>query len=270
MRTPENQQGSESIPTMKSLREWKEHISRTFFGYGGIDIEYFFQCVDGPLDKTVVHIPARSGSTRNPDKNNAEISHAPLLAYTIRVALALGVDRVIVNTDSRKYAEIAERHGAEVPFLRPEILNRNDVSPGLATYYLERYLLSQGYPLGTIVDMYPTSPFRNVATIRKYLQAVAKAGFCATALLPDFDLRGLHNGQGPIRVTGGPGMDSSIIHFKVMANFLGRKIVASEKCWFHYELIDNPVELIDIDTPADLALAEFIVENGLYDFGVEI
>ncbi len=254
----------------RTLAEWKGHIGETFFGYAGTDVEHFFQHLDAPRDKTVVHIPARSGSTRVRDKNITELCGVPLLAYTIAVAKALPVDRVIVNTDSRRYADVAEKYGAEVPFLRPEVLNRDDVPPGLATYYAERFLLKEGYPLQAVIDMYPTSPFRNVATVSRYVGMLHKAGYCCTAFLPDFDLHGLYAGSRHLDLHGGHADDGSKLHYKIVSNFVGRKLLGSEKRWFHYELIDNPIELIDIDTPEDLRLAGFVIENGLYDFGVRV
>ena len=65
-------------------------------------------------------IPARSGSVRVPDKNIRVLSGHPLMAYTIVAAQASGVfDKIVVSTDSEKYATIALHYGAEVPFLRP-------------------------------------------------------------------------------------------------------------------------------------------------------
>jgi len=63
-------------------------------------------------------IPARSGSKGVPDKNIKEIDGHPLLSYAVAFGLKLGVDKVIVSTDSQKYADIALSYGAEVPCLR--------------------------------------------------------------------------------------------------------------------------------------------------------
>ena len=71
-------------------------------------------------------IPARSGSKSIKDKNLALLGGHPLIAYSIALAKTTeGVDRVIVSTDSREYAKIAEKYGAEVPFLRPEVLSQD-------------------------------------------------------------------------------------------------------------------------------------------------
>ena len=65
-------------------------------------------------------IPARAGSKRVVDKNVRLLSGHPMIAYTIRSAIDSGVfDRVIVSTDSERYAAVARHYGAEVPCLRP-------------------------------------------------------------------------------------------------------------------------------------------------------
>ncbi|MCJ2166238.1 MULTISPECIES: hypothetical protein [unclassified Pseudodesulfovibrio] len=254
----------------QQINQQKLEIAETFFGYSGIDIEHFTDLADGPRDKVVVHIPARSGSTRIENKNIKELCGIPLIAYTIAVARALPVDRVIVNTDSSKIARIAEKLGAEVPFLRPAMLSADNISPGLAGYYAERYLLSAGYPLDIMIDMYPTSPFRNVGKVSRYTEAVTRAGYCATAFLPNIQLDRVHTKQGVLLEEEQIQCEKGNVHFKLLANFLGRRLLSSQKRWFHYELIDDPVELVDIDTPEDFALAEFLIENELYDFGVAI
>ena len=66
-------------------------------------------------------IPARSGSKSVVDKNIRLIGGKPMLAYSIQHAKDSGiVNREIVSTDSKKYAEIARQYGANVPFLRSE------------------------------------------------------------------------------------------------------------------------------------------------------
>ena len=71
-------------------------------------------------------IPARSGSKSIKDKNLALLGGHPLIAYSIAWAeLTESIDKVIVSTDSLEYAKIAEKYGAEVPFLRPKALSQD-------------------------------------------------------------------------------------------------------------------------------------------------
>ena len=72
------------------------------------------------MNKFVTIIPARSGSKSIPDKNILRLGKYPLIAYSIAAAkLSKYSSRVIVSTDSEKYASIAKDFGAEVPFIRP-------------------------------------------------------------------------------------------------------------------------------------------------------
>ena len=62
-------------------------------------------------------ITARGGSKRIPRKNIREFCGKPILAYSVEAALASGVfDTVMVSTDDREIAEIAEQYGGSVPF----------------------------------------------------------------------------------------------------------------------------------------------------------
>lgn len=73
------------------------------------------------MSNIIAIIPARSGSKSIIDKNIKLLSGHPLIAYSIAVAkLSKKINRVIVSTDSQKYADIAKQYGAEVPFIRPE------------------------------------------------------------------------------------------------------------------------------------------------------
>ena len=74
-------------------------------------------------------IGARSGSKSVKDKNIAVVGGKPLLGRIIETARASRhVKRVIVSTDSEKYAEVARDYGAETPFLRPAGLS-HELSP---------------------------------------------------------------------------------------------------------------------------------------------
>ena len=77
----------------------------------------------------VAIIPARGGSKRIPKKNIKLFAGKPLIAYSIEAAKASELfDRVIVSTDSAEIANVAERVGAEVPFMRPSELS-DDYTP---------------------------------------------------------------------------------------------------------------------------------------------
>ncbi|RUT70416.1 pseudaminic acid cytidylyltransferase [Flavobacterium cupreum] len=66
-------------------------------------------------------IPARGGSKRIPRKNIKPFLGKPIIAYSIEAAINSGLfDEVMVSTDDSEIAEIANKYGATVPFLRTE------------------------------------------------------------------------------------------------------------------------------------------------------
>lgn len=113
-------------------------------------------------------IPARSGSKGVKDKNIRNFRGKPLMAHTIESALSSGVcDEVFVCTDSEKYASIAKKWGASVPFLRSERSARDESkSIECVIEALERYKES-GKEFDTLILLQPTSPLRNAEHIKE-------------------------------------------------------------------------------------------------------
>jgi N-acylneuraminate cytidylyltransferase len=107
-------------------------------------------------------IPARGGSKGIRRKNLVPIAGVPLVAHSIRHALASKrVTRVIVSTEDEEIAAAAREAGAEVPFLRPMELALDHV---LDWPVFEHALTSlaerEGYRPDTVVHLRPTAPKR--------------------------------------------------------------------------------------------------------------
>lgn len=118
--------------------------------------------------KNLAIIPARSGSKGVKDKNIRLLGEKPLMAWSIEAALGSGeFDEVMVSTDSERYAEIARKHGASVPFLRSAITasdtaSSNDMISEVLGEYQKR-----GREFDTLCLLQPTSPLRTAEDIRK-------------------------------------------------------------------------------------------------------
>ena len=118
--------------------------------------------------KNVALIPARSGSKRVINKNIRLLKNKPLIAYTIQAALNCGLyDNVIVVTDSKEYAEIALKYGAEVPDLRPEAISKDDSPDILWVKWINEILEKRQEQIYTYSILRPTSPFRSKNTFRR-------------------------------------------------------------------------------------------------------
>jgi CMP-N,N'-diacetyllegionaminic acid synthase len=112
-------------------------------------------------------IPARGGSQGIPRKNLAPLAGEPLIAHTIKAALAARtLSRVLVSTDDEEIAATARQYGAEVPFLRPGEL-ATDAAPALAVMrHAVQWLVEQeDWPCQVVVYLQPTSPLRRAEHI---------------------------------------------------------------------------------------------------------
>ena len=123
-------------------------------------------------NKVLVIIPARSGSKGIKNKNIKIIQKKPLLAHSIIYAKRCKfIDRIVVSTDSNKYANIARKFKADVPFLRSKKLSGDKVKD----YPVIRNCLkiSEKYYktlFDYIILLRPTSPFREKLLIEKGLK----------------------------------------------------------------------------------------------------
>lgn len=121
-------------------------------------------------------IPARGGSKRIPNKNIREFLGTPMIAYSIKVALESGLfDKVIVSTDSRKIADIAEAHGAEVPFIRPDDLSDDHSSTAAVLVHALKFAEQQGWHTEYACCIYATAPFIRTEYLAQGLEAVKNA-----------------------------------------------------------------------------------------------
>lgn len=118
------------------------------------------------MKNIVAIIPARAGSKGLKNKNIIDLCGKPLMAYAIEAALKSEVfSRVIVSTDSERYAEIAKDYGAEV-MMRDEEL----ASDMATTYMVVENILKKLGDMDYFVLLQPTSPLRNEEHIREAVQ----------------------------------------------------------------------------------------------------
>lgn len=134
--------------------------------------------------KVLAVIPARGGSKGVPRKNIRSVCGRPLITYTIEHARAAQhlFYRIIVSTDDEEIATVARAYGAEVPFLRPANLAR-DESPMIpmlqhAVDFIEK---QDGVRMDWICLLQPTEPFRTVSDIEQCLR-LGFAGGCDSVI----------------------------------------------------------------------------------------
>ncbi len=107
-------------------------------------------------------IPARGGSKRIPKKNIRLFFGKPIIAYTIEAAKKSGLfSQVIVSTDDKEIAEIANRYGAEVPFLRDSNI-ADDLTPvSVVTLDALNRLEEKGHEIYLIAQLMANCPLRD-------------------------------------------------------------------------------------------------------------
>jgi CMP-N,N'-diacetyllegionaminic acid synthase len=122
-------------------------------------------------------IPARAGSKRLPGKNLRVLAGKPLLAWTIEAAARSGVfSEVLVSTDDEQTAEVARRHGASAPWLRPAALSGDSAMPVEVLLHAVEAQERAGTVPEAVMWLQPTSPFRSSATIREAARIFSGAG----------------------------------------------------------------------------------------------
>jgi CMP-N,N'-diacetyllegionaminic acid synthase len=115
---------------------------------------------------TVAIIPARGGSKRLPHKNILPLNGKPLIAWTIEAALnSHSFDRIIVSTDCPRIQEVAEKYGAEVPYLRSESLATDTATTEVVIQDVVQFLKNNGETVGMVAILQPTSPLRKASHI---------------------------------------------------------------------------------------------------------
>jgi len=125
--------------------------------------------------KILAIIPARGGSKGIPKKNIININGKPLIQYTIEVAKESKlIDRVIVSTDDDEIAEISEKLGAEVPFIRPAELAKDDTPTFPVIKHALKWLKeNEKYKPELIVLLEPTFPLRTVEKVDEAIKVIS-------------------------------------------------------------------------------------------------
>lgn len=123
-------------------------------------------------------ITARGGSKGIPRKNIKLLAGKPLLAWTIEAARQSRLlSRLILSTDDDEIAQTAREWGADVPFIRPEELARDDSSHisvvRHAADWLEQH---EGRCPEFLMILQPPTPLRTAADIDGAIELANEKG----------------------------------------------------------------------------------------------
>lgn len=122
-------------------------------------------------------IPVRGGSKGVVRKNVRMIAGRPLVAWTIEQALNAHSDLdVLVSTDDEEIAEIARAAGADVPFLRPQSLARDETPTEPVVQHAIEFRAQQGRRPDAVMLLQATSPLRLPGTLDRAVEQFHTTG----------------------------------------------------------------------------------------------
>jgi CMP-N-acetylneuraminic acid synthetase len=133
---------------------------------------------------TVGLICARGGSKGLPRKNLRALAGKPLIGWAIEVAKNCpSLDRVVISTDDSEIADVARQFGADVPFMRPDELARDDSPELLSWQHCLRTLTAlEGKAPEALVAVPATAPLRAVEDVEACVANLfqSRADLCIT------------------------------------------------------------------------------------------
>lgn len=226
------------------------------------------------IGRILALIPAKAASNRLKRKNALLFEGEPLVSRAVRVAKEAAVfAQIVVSTEDPDIAQFAKDAGAEVPFMRPHELAVDPAGVVDVTLHALDELERAGETFETVVILLPTSPFRAAADILEALRIYRERSVnflmsvtsydhtplaaliiedgLLTPLLPDLLAR-----------TGAKGTSApTVVRSNGAVTICNVKQLRKEKTYYSYPLAayEMPWERsIDIDTAADLALAQHL------------
>ncbi|EGB13999.1 N-acylneuraminate cytidylyltransferase [Pseudodesulfovibrio mercurii] len=219
---------------------------------------------------------ARGGSKGVPGKNIRPLNGVPLIGHAIRAGRDSGLlDRIIVSTDDPKIAAVAEEYGAEVPFMRPAELARDDAPEWMAWRHAVDAMEAEGH-FDLFVSLPCTAPLRIGQDVRDCI-ALFERGGCDMVVTarpaerhPSFNMITMNDdGFAAIamppsaRITrrqdAPPIFDLTTVCYVTTPSFIKRYEGAFQGRV--KAVIIPPERALDIDTEQDFAFAEFLMER---------
>jgi len=221
---------------------------------------------------------ARSGSRGIPNKNMRIVAGQTLIARAAEVLRGCRtVDAAMISTDSNEYREEARRHGLDAWFLRPAELS-SDVATAVdtATHALLESENHYGRKFDIALIIEPTSPLRRSEDVDACVTLLAERGADSVVAVSPVDMKFhpkklLRIDGGKLRhydaagagVTARQQLEMGLYYRNGVCYALRRKTLVEDKRIFGEHtlplVIDRPI--VNIDEPAELELAEFLLER---------
>jgi CMP-N,N'-diacetyllegionaminic acid synthase len=237
-----------------------------------------FRLSSGEL--TIAAVCARGGSKGVPRKNLRALHGKPLIVRALEQAHAAQIfDHVVTSTDDAEMAEVARQNGAQVPFLRPQHLARDDSNKWHVFRHLVTELEARGVgPVGILADLDTGAALRSVEDIRTSVSRLIETGadVCVTAYEADhnpyynmvqLDARGIASVCLPPAVPIANRQQAPPVYNLSPAIFaIRRSALFRHEHWSQCQMtlcVIPRERAVDIDTEFDFRLVEFLLGQRL-------
>lgn len=224
---------------------------------------------------TFAFIFARGGSKGLPRKNILPIAGLPMLAHGIRIAQEIeAISAVFVSTDCAEIAEVGKAYGAEI-IDRPKALATDTAPEWLAWQHAIQFAQENHGRFENFLSLPPTAPCRRSQDVTRCLERL-KPGIDLVVTMtkshrsPWFNM--VSEGEdGKIQLINSTGInrrqdapqsfDLVTVAYAAHCSF----ILSASNLWDgNVRGVEVPAEnAIDIDSPLDYAIAQFLLEDYL-------
>lgn len=223
-------------------------------------------------------IPARGSSKRLPRKNILPLNGLPLIAYMIGAAKASCLDRVVVSTEDEEIAEVARRHGGDVPFRRPGRLAEDYAEDcDILLHAHDTVAEQEGRGYDIIVHLQPTTPFVLPETISTCVETIrttdANCCFAARTVSEPPQWMFVQDADGAVAPLLGKRIEGDAAHTQLLqrplfptgaAYAVRTEVLRRERALYVEPLrvaVMEPLRSVDIDEEIDLMLANLLAER---------
>lgn len=218
-------------------------------------------------------IPARKGSKGIKLKNIKNFNGKPLIFHTINVAKKSKlIDNLIVSTDSKDIAKIAQKYGVDVPFLRPKKYSNDKSSDLELMHHALSFYHKKNIIYDAVILLRPTTVFKKVKYIDESIKLFFKNKFDSLRsisnsryspylmykikdknIIPLFNKKFNSMRRQDLPESFQPNGLFEIISSK---NILEKKLMYGPNTGFYK--VENEEALLDIDTELDFLIAQFV------------
>ena len=221
--------------------------------------------------KPICFIAARGGSKGVPGKNLRDIGGTSLITHAIQKALKSNIfSHVIVSTEDKKIAKIAKHSGAEVPFLRPKTLAKDNSTTIDVILHGIKKLEQMNYEFDVIANLDVTVPFLRMKDVKGAIELLNRKNCDAVFAVYKQHLNPYYNiveknSNGflkivkPLRNKPKSRQSSPIVYQMNGLHVIRKEIILKTKTWYTSKVLpfEIPIETgLMIDTPYEFQIAK--------------